>query len=180
MITTKTPKRDQHIVQIAKPLVMDRKIVIIFFECYHLVKQADRQLKVPDGKIKCIDCGQNHTSAFINCNVRIEYINSRKKQQQHQQQQRNNKTYKTQYKGFSEAPELRNFNFPGIDPRQRATTQAWNNKNTIPQSNDKNDLFTPEECHSILMDLVTKLKECKNKIEQFSAISLIAQKYMCP
>ena len=149
------------------------------FECPYLVKQTDGKQKIPDDKIKCINCGLKHTSCFVDCTVRIEYIESRKRQQQHHQ--RTNKSFQTPNSGFINAPELHNFNFPSLNPHQRTSKQqqAWTNHNVPPKTSTNNDLFTPEECHSILMDLVTKLNGCKNKIEQFSAISSIAQKYMC-
>lgn len=148
-------------------------------ECIHLQSVADGKKKIPDDKLKCVNCGQKHTSCSNDCRVRLDYIETRKKQQQHHQRN-NNKTHKRSNPGFIDAPELRNFNFPTINPYQRATTKAWQNQHAAPKTNNNNDLFTPEECHSILMDLVTNLMKCNSKLEQFSAISQIAQKYMCP
>ena len=56
-----------------------------------------KKMKIPEDKIKCINCGQNHTSCFVDCTVRIEYIESRKRQQQHHQ--RINKSFVTPKSG---------------------------------------------------------------------------------
>ena len=100
------------------------------FECPFLVKQAYGKQKIPEDKVKCINCGQKHTSCSVDCIIRTD-------------NQRFNKNIQTTNSGFTDAPELHNFNFSSINPHHRVTKQqAWNNHNVPPKTNTNNDLFT--------------------------------------
>lgn len=139
-------------------------------ECPKLQAQDSATVldRIPDDQVKCALCGQNHTANYSRCEKRIEFLERQERYRRRTQRQ-------NQVQTFVEAPQLNDFNFPRVDPRQRAERFPQN-----PQGGPiNNDLFTSAELMPIFRELMTALSQARNKMEQISVLGEIAIKYCC-
>lgn len=130
--------------------------------------------RIPDNMLKCALCHQNHSANFSGCTKRQEFID--RQQNYRARNQRHTRRNAHSHGSFVNAPQLDNFNFPPLDPRARA--------NRLPQPPlfrpivPSNDLFSPSEMMTIFTELVTAISQCRNKMEQISALAEIVNKYI--
>ena len=126
--------------------------------------------------IKCANCNGQHKSTDQNCPNKIQYLNIKEK---------NKPLHKKSVKfGTSLQNEK---NFPDtLQQNIRPITPIWNyssrNKNegnnyiNLPQN--PGELFTMSELQQLTLELITNLKNCKNKFDQFEVITKLACKFL--
>jgi hypothetical protein len=133
--------------------------------------------KTPVENLKCANCGGNHVASYSKCPERIVLIKARETANNRLKNRRSNFS-------FTPAPELNNFNFPGIT-KQPSTSNAWSSRTLDPRSriinnqpNKSDDLLTPEECYSVFNEFLDALSQCQTRIDQMRVIAQITLKYL--
>jgi hypothetical protein len=163
--------------------------------CPHLIDPHTKEVRnsIPQEKIKCGLCGQNHTANYGNCEMRKAFINrqkeyknaaTRKSPRQHQQ-----------ITHFQDAPQLNGFNFPSL---AKPTGPAWTTPRAhqaMPQTyqqqlrtqhlntmNKRTELFSPSELTAITVELMQIMGRARSPEDQIIAITQIVSKhiYGCP
>lgn len=147
-------------------------------KCEHL-KDSETN-KIPDEKIKCGLCQQNHTANYSKCQKRKEFIErqtsyrsrtQRRNKQPHQPQQQRNYQFK-------DAPQLNDFDFPAF-PTQTQQVPNFRRRETEPaqQPSNDSDLFSPSELMIIMAEIIKVTINSKTKVDQIIAVSNIVNKY---
>lgn len=110
-------------------------------------------------KLKCANCKGDHLSSDPNCPSRISYISLRER--------------------FSK-PKAQPFTRTGTNNRQpqQSVLTNWNNVVRSGNCEPENDLFSIDELKNITLELITSLKNCKSKSDQFHVITNIAFKFL--
>lgn len=140
-------------------------------------------------KVKCANCNNTHAATDSSCPLREQFINIR------ENIQRKNNRYPTHSKRINQNRKnniINNFNtlenddfplLPNFNTSYENNRMVWPNSQT--QVNFKrnttqstNELFTVEEISQLTLDIVSKLKSCKTKDEQFYVITQLATKYL--
>lgn len=125
--------------------------------------------RIPDDQIKCALCHQNHTANYSRCEKRLEFI-------ERQQRYRNRNQRQPQMpRQFTDAPQLNTFNFPHLNPRERAARVTQNSQWV--SNSTQNDLFTSEELMPIFEELMFELSQARTRMEQITALGRVAIKY---
>lgn len=129
--------------------------------------------RIPEDQVKCALCHQCHTANYSRCEKRLEFIErqQRYRNRTQRQPQRQPQTQRT----FVNAPQLNNFNFPHLDPRERAT-RATQNAQWV-QNPHQNDLFSSAELMPIFEELMSELSRARSRMEQITALGRVAIKY---
>lgn len=136
--------------------------------------------------IKCANCNGPHKSTDNECPSKAHYLNVK---------QRNQRT--NRHKSSNNSNIINNnTNFPNA-LRQNVNHQSgvWNyqrnNNNYVNSHNNNNgfqnlnnfnsntgDLFTIQELQTISIELITKLRSCTSKLDQFEVITNLAFKFL--
>lgn len=112
-----------------------------------------------ENTLKCANCNGVHKASDVNYPSRVSYIELRERFTK----QRNQAT-----------PRMTvNNHIP-----QQPLTTSWNNVVRSENIQPKNDLFSIEELKNITLELISLLKNCKSKSDQFQAITTIAFKFL--
>lgn len=142
---------------------------------------GNKENKIPNNKLKCALCGQNHTANYSKCEVRSQFVYKKSQQssaygKQNTQRQQIAQRQQT----FKPAPELSNFNFPGLPKNQpRQNPSSWNRQQASePQASE--DLFTFEQMIPILTEMMTKMSRAKTRQEQIHNMMSLVLKYCSP
>lgn len=130
--------------------------------------------------IKCANCHGNHKSTDPGCPSRRNYVDFRQKMTP-------KKPRRTSYpRGYTPRPE----DFPSLTKgnynQHNGGNLDWSSirfnqqpmVNTSAYSTNNTNLFTPSEIHALTNELITKLKMCKDKYDQFNVITELALKYL--
>lgn len=133
---------------------------------------------IPTHKLKCVNCGGNHTANFSGC----EYLSNQTKVKREKKQKQNK-------------PSFSNNDFPTILPNSTPSYNPFNTKtDTNPfrirgQQNpsfsnvcagESNKLFSSDELVAIISETFSCLKNCSTKEDQLMVIFKIVQKYCYP
>lgn len=150
----------------------------------HNYKQCHFLLKKHEGKfdrihlkhIKCGGCGGNHTATYPSCPIRLTYIENQPKKKSSRPAQNLRKEMMP--------PVLSERNFPTPVYASQSYNTGWNNQFNQPnKSNIKQDqstdLYTMEECQSMLNNLFAALQSCTSKQQQAKVIADYSFKYFC-
>lgn len=133
-------------------------------------------------KIQCANCGDKHKSTDLSCPNRSSYLELREKLAMKTQR---SKKYVTAFNSHTE-------NFPALNRSVQNTTSFvntnWrptNNNNNIKAvnnmsnvTNSENTLFTEEELLQLTTEMISKLRNCTNKEQQFNVIAQLAIKFV--
>ncbi len=140
-----------------------------------------RRTRIPNDQLKCGNCGQNHSANSQQCEYRMQFVD-RQQRFQNRIQRRQQHTANRQ---FIDAPQLNDFNFPRLNPRDRA---EYREQHQTPanqfqqqnqwQQNHNDDLFTPNELKDIFVEICTRVSRASNKMEQLSILFDISTKYI--
>lgn len=124
---------------------------------------------------KCANCNGNHTAMSPDCPNREKYLQMRQRSLP-----RPNNTRRINF------PSNRNYtqnnpvqydvSFPNT--LNQNTTQNAGNWNTQGNSNNNNNLFSIQEIKNLTMELITSLKNCKTRADQFEVITGLACKFL--
>lgn len=129
-----------------------------------------------EANVKCANCSGEHTSNSEICPSRDTYIKIKQRSQSKRRP--------------AAAANNNNINNPGTSDynirypntlRQNGTASSgmWNvprtqSRNCISPNNFSNDLFSTEEIRQLTIELIDKLKRCRNKADQFEVITTLA------
>jgi hypothetical protein len=146
-------------------------------ECPLLIDPATnaRLTRIPDEKLKCALCGQQHAANYSRCEKRLEFM---RRQEVYRNRIQRRPTNRVSH--FHDAMQLKNFNFPPIN---NATGSAWSNPPPITtsdhtiQNESSTDLFSTDELLKIFQELMTSLGKATSKIQQITILGQIAIKY---
>lgn len=140
-------------------------------ECPRLIDPITNQPRdrIPEDQVKCALCHQSHTANYSRCEKRLEYIE--RQQRYRSRTQRQPQTQRT----FIDAPQLNNFNFPQLNPRERASRVTHNPQWVM--NPPQNDLFTAEELMPIFEELMCELSHARTRMDQITALGRVAIKY---
>lgn len=128
---------------------------------------------------KCANCNGNHKSTSDQCPSKMNYLQIR---QQHAPRRR--------VRAHTEDIPVGNYNnnFPNTLRQSAPTaTNNWlpprglfNNSNSYNSSNvnSSNELFSLQEIKNLTLELITNLRNCKNKADQFEVITNLACKFL--
>lgn len=124
--------------------------------------------------IKCANCHGPHKSSSTDCPNRIKYLELRERL--HAKSSRINKPANTFHNYDSQFPN-------NIRQNTSNTNNYWNTQNVntaqiIQASGNNEELFSLEEIRELTMDLITKLRNCKSKSDQFTVITDLACKFL--
>lgn len=133
-------------------------------------------------KVKCANCGENHTANFRGCSARTDYLKKqqelRKRQQLKQVQHRPNRGANHHREEITNVVQQHRYWGTGSNSTQ-SNSYADAIKSTQPTHNGSSaDLFTVTEFMCLARDLYSKLSQCNSKLEQFMAISELMLKYV--
>lgn len=146
-------------------------------------------MKIPEDKVKCINCHGNHTSNSKDCPIRIRLVKEREELASKRLNTAKGTRYVHDYKNKygTNFPAFKNTQFVNNnDNTPRATTEsagisysnALTGKSTQPFSNS-NSLFTPRQLMLIFKDMIRICSTCRTKDEQLLALTAVFEKYMC-
>lgn len=112
--------------------------------------------------IKCANCDGQHSSNAADCPSRSKYI-----------------VLKNRYS--TPKRQIMQGSIPKLHPTQ-TNSNSWanivNSNNMSAENCSKNDLFTTDELQALTIELIDKLRNCKNKSEQFNVITSLAIKFL--
>lgn len=121
--------------------------------------------------IKCANCNGEHKSTFGECPNRVSFMNIRNRIMS----KRNVKPQPRSRKEFSLDPAQ----FP---PQKQSFAPAMNNfsNNNLSYSNQlkSHQLFSESEMLQLTSEIISKLRDCSSKEQQFSVITQLAIKYL--
>lgn len=122
--------------------------------------------------VKCANCNGPHKSMSPECPSRETYKQIRQRYQPKRtgrtnQAVNNNQSYSDQFPNALNQPEM-----PTSSRQESNNTYAQQTKNA------NNDLFSVDELRNLTCELISKLKNCKSRAEQFGVITDLAFKFL--
>lgn len=147
------------------------------------------QLPQPEQPYLCCLCGNAHSSRDRNCPRRIDYMKmklSRSTSRSNPLRNSNDSTnQRCQQQTQHQQPFIRNnTEFPALKVHHGHKFSDWfspNNPVSSPieaNSSHDEDLFTPQQLLELTTELISNLKACRNKLDQFQVITRLAIKYV--
>lgn len=144
-------------------------------ECPLLIKKRSENCTALDKKfLKCANCGDNHTASFTSCpnypKVPTRQMNNRNPS-----------------RPPPPPPEIAD---RGEFPSLPGTSKSQTTFNNIPQyssrqssqqnsqQSSQQDLFSIQEIQVVLAEIMSELKKCRNKEQQFNVMFSLAAKYV--
>lgn len=122
--------------------------------------------------IKCANCNGAHKSNSDVCQSKQNYLQMRERMQPPRRSVRPSGFSTSNYAGT----------FPNNLHQNPPSTPSWHpprytqiNPNVNSQSNN---MFSPEEIKNLTLELITKLRNCRNKADQFEVITSLACKFL--
>lgn len=130
---------------------------------------------------KCANCNGSHKSTFDQCPSKINYLNIRQRSQPAQRRSvRQNTARQANGSYNNNYPNTLHQSIPAQSGNWISRRDAINNNsgNNTYNSGGPNELFSIEEIKNLTLELITKLKNCKSKAEQFEVITNLAVKFL--
>ena len=128
--------------------------------------------KIPVAKVKCANCGKNHTANFKFCPAREKYINI----------QQNARSKLQHDKGKIHTPHFSDPNqFPNLPGSASHVHNNWQNNLSyarVTNTNTPNNLLSSHECYQIMNEFINKLSQCQSRQQQIQVIGEITFKYL--
>lgn len=152
----------------------------------------------PEKPFVCCLCGDAHSSRDRSCPKRIDYIkmklnrSSNKPNHSNQQtpsEQRSKQQASYQQRSLQQLSHQQQFirsdsEFPALKVHQGRKFSDWfaqsqpNAPPTEAYSNVNEELFTPQQLLELTTELISNLKACRTKMDQFQVITKLAIKYV--
>lgn len=131
-----------------------------------------QELKIPDEKVKCANCGQNHTANFRGCTYRKQYVEIQN-------------SIKPRKINQTPAPRNDIQNFPHLPRQNNAATAnrlndnftTYNNTSSNVQPAPPRGLLNYVECSQIMSELLSRLPNCHTIDAQIQLIYEISFRY---
>lgn len=132
-------------------------------------------LRIPENKVKCANCHGPHTASFRGCPKRIE-IKQMMSALKHKNQMRQSRQivpniYDTRVFQPLPPPTQNFWQNKQHHTQQNASYQHINNNNT-------NDMFSAQECNAIMNEFISKMSQCRSKIDQIRIIGEVTFKFL--
>ena len=124
-----------------------------------------------EATVKCANCNGAHKAMSPECPNRETFLKIRQRAQPRSVRQRGQ-----QYKNTSNY----NVNFPNtLNQSQNIRQNAYTFSNNQPSiEQNKNNLFSFEEMKNLTFELISGLKKCKSREDQFEVITSLACKFL--
>lgn len=132
--------------------------------------------------VRCANCNNSHIASDVTCPNRNMYIQIIEKYNRPR-----TPAHTSRYKsGIETNFEFSHSQFPPISSNEPIHTmdtttkpKVWYSPNDVPtEAACSSNLFTENEITELTFELISKLKECKTKHEQFNVIAKLAIKYV--
>lgn len=119
---------------------------------------------------KCANCSGNHKAMSPDCPNRANYLQLRQRTLPKTFNSRRNNEH-------SNNPVQYNVSFPNT--LNQSTPEICNDWNTQQRyNNNNNNLFSIQEIKNLAMELITSLRNCKTRADQFEVITSLACKFI--
>lgn len=145
------------------------------------------QLPQPEQPYLCCLCGNAHSSRDRNCPKRIDYIKMKLSRTTSRPNPSRNPNRSTDQRSQQQTSHQQTFNrrdneFPALKVHQGRKFSDWftPNQSTPIEANRNFDeeLFTPQQLLELTTELISNLKACRTKLDQFQVITRLAIKYV--
>lgn len=152
-------------------------------ECPLLVeKRAQNKARIDEALLKCINCGGHHTASYKECEYLQRVKPQIKRSRLWAQNYSTNTPTEPQY--IQSPPDLQR-DFPALQrPHWQAPSQQHHQQQHQPpqfnvnHGSDNSNLFNIQEIQIIMRDIMTQLRNCKSKEDQFNVMFTLAAKYV--
>lgn len=143
--------------------------------------------RIPDQKVKCVNCQGKHTSNSKDCPLRQQIIRQREQALTQKRINANQKRYVHQTQNYNKYfPSLQTTTtnnklpFNKITPNMTysATVGQHLNVDTANTLSQDSNLFSPRQLMQIFNEMINICSKCKSKSEQLIALTAIFEKYM--
>lgn len=162
-------------------------------------KHASGSTSLHSKHIKCANCGANHTATFRECPARLVYIEDLKKRRKSPaqlirypyaqkpaqvRQQTSNREATTNYSSPMRPPVagVPSYAWPSLNPAQEDEPPQQPQQPQHPHQphqQTNNNLYSNQECQSMIDQLFNNLQNCESKQHQAKVIADFAIKYFC-
>lgn len=145
------------------------------------------QFPLPEQPFICCLCGNAHSSRDRNCPKRTDYIKmklSRSSNMQHPPNNPNQTNGHSHQRTSQKPPFIRNDSeFPALSVQQGRKYADWflpNQSSPAVSSNmsTSEELFSPQQLLDLTTELISNLRSCRSKLDQFQVITKLAIKYV--
>lgn len=144
-------------------------------KCPHLPKptvdekgnKSVPELKIPDEKIQCANCGQSHTANFRGCAYRRQYIEIQEQ-------------FKPRRAPQPKRPKFDQHNFPPLssaNTRMNEIFPSMSQNQTPYQQPQPRGLHSHVECSQIMSELLSRLPQCHTIEDQIKLIYEMSFRY---
>lgn len=127
--------------------------------------------------LKCANCNGPHKSNSDECQSKQSYLQIRQRAQPS-----HHRPVRANTGGFTNTNY--DYSFPNnLRQNRESATAAWQrnaqgNANFNSNTNNSNELFSPEEIKNLTLELITNLRNCRSKADQFEVITNLACKFL--
>jgi hypothetical protein len=169
---------------------------------------SSKGTKVPEDKLKCVNCGNKHTANYRGCECKKQYEKTRPIRRAAAANQRSQRRppfdiNQISFPALSQQGATNNSNFRGNSmylnsnqsyrDRVAGNFNNFNTKNNFNIHNPNNDnsqnrhsppsggtekLFSAEELSEIMIDVIESFRNCKTRADQLKVIARIVPKYL--
>lgn len=130
--------------------------------------------------VKCANCSGTHKSTYDKCPNKENYISIRQRTQPASIRHTRDSPTRTTTRNYNSSfPDTLRQNVPaGTGTWQTRGNIASNSGNNSGITSDTNELFSIQEIKALTLELISNLKNCKNKADQFEVITNLAVKFL--
>lgn len=147
------------------------------------------QLPLPEQLYVCCLCGNAHSSRDRNCPKRIDYIKMKlshsSSKSNHASKSNHSVDQRSRQHMTHQQPSTNNNSeFPSIKVHQGRKFSDWfspsqpNSPAIEANRNASEELFSPQQLLELTTELISNLKVCRTKMDQFQVITKLAIKYV--
>lgn len=142
-------------------------------DCPERKDKNNPQSTIPDDKVRCANCGGNHTGNFKGCPALIKYkkLRSTYKQRDIKKPVQNIPVYNTPAYQRHQTPNHQNQRY---HQPQSNTTNVKTYASIVASESVSNDLLTPVQMVDLIQQVHQEIKNCSTRAEQIMTILRIA------
>lgn len=129
---------------------------------------------------KCFNCSKhnkqnNHRANDLNCPFREEYINMKNKLVSNHKQPAQSETHRNKQAPHQTTDKSQQRPISHINKVTHGTSYADQLRNSANHTDNEEELFTMSELLSIFKNAVSRIKQCKTKLDQISVIASLLE-----
>ena len=129
--------------------------------CPERLDKNDPRSRIPDEKVKCANCGGNHTANYRGCPKIQQYIEARSNH-------RRQTASKSRHILPPPLPTMSQLYTHTNNSKDYTRTKSW--AHIAASSPNEDDMIPPEQLVQLMKDVYLSLKACRNKSEQISTL----------